>query len=51
VAKEELNGEFDVECVGDLQFKGKSEPMKTWEIVEPTTRAHIGPSLWPKGDA
>ena len=49
VAKEELNGEFDVECVGDLQFKGKSETMKTWEIVEPTTRAHIGPSLWPKG--
>jgi adenylate cyclase len=48
VAKEELEGEFDVECVGDLQFKGKSEPMKTWEIVEPTTRAHIGPSLWPK---
>jgi len=51
VAKEELEGEFDVELVGDLQFKGKAEPMKTWEIVEPTTRSQKGPSLWAKDES
>ncbi len=46
--KDELEGEFETVHVGDLSFKGKSKPLSTWEIVEPTAKAGKGPSLWPK---